>query len=124
MRDEISETDYVVLSPEWLGTHIIGNLLSAEFLSRCRINGCYSVDEFASIYPEITEPVDLLRILDTLQLCAPIDIDGETEFEFPAFNIQMVPRFVIYFLLAVYFSEIQIHWWFLVMQFVVYISSQ
>ncbi|KAK6107281.1 Ankyrin repeats (3 copies) family protein [Brugia pahangi] len=92
LRDEVSELDYVVLSPEWLGTHVLGNLLSAEFLSHCRINGCYSIDDFAPIYPEIADPADLLRILDTLQLCAPTDSDGEAEFEFPAFNVLDPPK--------------------------------
>lgn len=92
LRDEVSELDYVVLSPEWLGTHVLGNLLSAEFLSRCHMNGCYSIDDFAPIYPEIADPADLLRILDTLQLCAPTDSDGEAEFEFPAFNILDPPK--------------------------------
>ncbi|VDK79575.1 unnamed protein product [Litomosoides sigmodontis] len=92
LRDEVSELDYVVLSPEWLGTHVLGNLLSAEFLSRCRVNGCYSVIDFAPIYPEISDPSDLLRILDTLQLCAPTDSDGEAEFEFPAFNTLDPPK--------------------------------
>uniref|UniRef100_A0A0N5A9F4 Non-specific serine/threonine protein kinase n=1 Tax=Syphacia muris TaxID=451379 RepID=A0A0N5A9F4_9BILA len=92
LRDETSELDYVVLSPEWLGTHIIGYLLSAEFLSRCRTNGCYSVYDFSQIYPEISDPADLLRILDTLQFCAPLDTNGETELEFPAFNVLEVPR--------------------------------
>ncbi|EJD74145.1 CAMK/DAPK/DAPK protein kinase, variant [Loa loa] len=92
LRDEVSELDYVVLSPEWLGTHVLGNLLSAEFLSQCHMNGCYSIDDFAPIYPEIADPADLLRILDTLQLCAPTDSDGEAEFEFPAFNILNPPK--------------------------------
>uniref|UniRef100_F1KRA1 Death-associated protein kinase dapk-1 n=1 Tax=Ascaris suum TaxID=6253 RepID=F1KRA1_ASCSU len=92
LRDEASELDYVVLSPEWLGTHVLGNLLSAEFLSRCRINGCYSTDDFAPIYPEIAEPADLLHILDTLQLCTPTDSNGEAEFEFPAFNVLEPPK--------------------------------
>uniref|UniRef100_A0A183TYJ6 Death domain-containing protein n=1 Tax=Toxocara canis TaxID=6265 RepID=A0A183TYJ6_TOXCA len=92
LRDEASELDYVVLSPEWLGTHVLGNLLSAEFLSRCRVNGCYSIDDFAPIYPEIAEPADLLHILDTLQLCAPTDSNGEAEFEFPAFNVLDPPK--------------------------------
>ncbi|VDL81146.1 unnamed protein product [Nippostrongylus brasiliensis] len=56
--------DYVVLNAEWLGTHIIGQLLSAEFLSRCRPNGIYSLEHFAPIFPEIPEPTDLLRMLD------------------------------------------------------------
>uniref|UniRef100_A0A0N5D537 Non-specific serine/threonine protein kinase n=1 Tax=Thelazia callipaeda TaxID=103827 RepID=A0A0N5D537_THECL len=92
LRDEVSELDYVVLSPEWLGTHVLGNLLSAEFLSRCRVNGCYSIDDFAPIYPEIADSADLLRILDTLQLCAPTDTNGEAEFEFPAFNVLDPPQ--------------------------------
>ena len=92
LRDEASELDYVVLSPEWLGTHIIGYLLSAEFISRCRANGCYSIDDFSQIYADIVEPADLLHILDTLQFCAPIDANGEAEFEFPAFNVLEVPR--------------------------------
>lgn len=92
LRDETSELDYVVLSPEWLGTHIIGYLLSAEFLSRCRANGCYSVDDFSQIYPEIAEPADLIRILDTLQFCAPLDGNGEADCEFPAFDVLEVPR--------------------------------
>uniref|UniRef100_A0A7I4Y1A2 Non-specific serine/threonine protein kinase n=1 Tax=Haemonchus contortus TaxID=6289 RepID=A0A7I4Y1A2_HAECO len=85
LRDETAEMDYVVLNPEWLGTHIIGQLLSAEFLSRCRINGIYSLEHFAPIFPEIPEPTDLLRMLDVLQLCAPAEPDSEETFEFPAF---------------------------------------
>lgn len=85
LRDEASELDYVVLTPEWLGTHIIGTLLSAQFLSRCHTNGCYSIDDFATVFPEIAEHADLLHILDTLQLCAPTDGAANSEFEFPAF---------------------------------------
>lgn len=69
MRDEASELDYVVLTPEWLGTHIIGTLLSAKFIGeQNRNNGCYSSVDFNEIFPEITESTDLLHILDTLQV--------------------------------------------------------
>uniref|UniRef100_A0A914VAK0 Uncharacterized protein n=1 Tax=Plectus sambesii TaxID=2011161 RepID=A0A914VAK0_9BILA len=92
LRDETSELDYVVLSPEWLGTHVLGYLLSAEYLSRCRITGCYSVDDFVPLYPEIGEVGDLLQILDTLQMCSQCDAHGDTEFEFPAFNLLEPPK--------------------------------
>ncbi|ETN85522.1 death domain protein [Necator americanus] len=92
LRDETAEMDYVVLNPEWLGTHIIGQLLSAEFLSRCRINGTYSLEHFSPIFPEIPEPTDLLRMLDVLQLCAPAEPDSEETFEFPAFILLNEPH--------------------------------
>ncbi|KAJ1350942.1 Death-associated protein kinase 1 [Parelaphostrongylus tenuis] len=91
LRDETAEMDYVVLNPEWLGTHIIGQLLSAEFLSRCRINGIYSLEHFAPIFPEIPELSDLLRMLNVLQLCAPAEPDSEETFEFPAFILLSEP---------------------------------
>jgi hypothetical protein len=81
--------DYVVLTPEWMGTHVLGTLLSAQFIATCRPDGCYNVEQFTSVFPEITEPAQLLNMLDTLQLCAPID---ETHFEFPAFILTEAPK--------------------------------
>ncbi|CAI5438576.1 unnamed protein product [Caenorhabditis angaria] len=81
LRNEQTQLDYVVLNAEWLGTHIIGQLLSAEFLSKAKPNGMYSIPDLTSIFPEITEPGDLMHILDTLQLCAPLDL--AESFEFP-----------------------------------------
>lgn len=80
-----------MLTPEWLGTHIIGVLLSAEFLSRCR-TGIYTFDDFGPVFPEIPEPADLLHILNTLQLCAPLEANNDAEFEFPAFILMDPPK--------------------------------
>ena len=68
LRDEAAEIDYVVITAEWLGTHIMGTILSADFLSQSRESGCYSPDDFSSIFPEIAEPTDLMNILDTLHV--------------------------------------------------------
>lgn len=84
-----SELDYVVLTPEWLGTHILGTLLSAQFLTNCRSDGCYTIEQFGPIFPEITETDLLVRMLDTLQMCAPID---DSRFEFPAFIFTEAPK--------------------------------
>ncbi|CAD6186231.1 unnamed protein product [Caenorhabditis auriculariae] len=85
LRNEQTELDYVVLNAEWLGTHVIGQLLSPEFLSRARANGIYSVANLAPVFPEIPEPADLMHILDTLQLCAPVDSNVNETFEYPPF---------------------------------------
>lgn len=72
LRDEPSQVDYVVLLPEWLGSHVLGTLLSAEFLAHARPNGIYSVAQFAAIFPEIKETSYLLHMLDTLQVTTVI----------------------------------------------------
>uniref|UniRef100_A0AC34RJF7 Death domain-containing protein n=1 Tax=Panagrolaimus sp. JU765 TaxID=591449 RepID=A0AC34RJF7_9BILA len=95
IRDERAEIDYVVITPEWLGTHVIGTILSADFLSQCRESGCYSADDFIGTFPEISEPTDLMNILDTLHLCSPIDPQDAASnavFEFPAFILAEPPR--------------------------------
>ncbi|PAV71110.1 hypothetical protein WR25_11298 [Diploscapter pachys] len=91
LRNELAELDYVVLNAEWLGTHVIGQLLSAEFLSKCRANGCYSLSNIAPIFPEISEPSDLMHILDTLQLCAPMDSQNDDTVEIPLFILGQPP---------------------------------
>ena len=68
LRDETAEIDYVVITPEWLGTHVLGTILSSDFLGQCRESGCYSADDFTSTFPEVAEPNDLINILDTLHV--------------------------------------------------------
>uniref|UniRef100_A0A7E4VSP6 Non-specific serine/threonine protein kinase n=1 Tax=Panagrellus redivivus TaxID=6233 RepID=A0A7E4VSP6_PANRE len=95
LRDEAAEIDYVVITPEWLGTHVLGTILSADFLSSCRENGTYSADDFSSAFPEVNVPTDLMNILDTLHLCAPMDptnVETSALYEFPAFLLTEPPR--------------------------------
>ncbi|KAF1770188.1 hypothetical protein GCK72_002006 [Caenorhabditis remanei] len=80
LRNDISDSDYVVLNPEWFGTHILGQLLSAEFLSKASPNGSYHTSSLAKIFPEIPEQSELMAILEVLQLCAPDARTGAHEF--------------------------------------------
>lgn len=82
LRDEFSEIDYIVLTPDWLGTHIIGTLFTTNIASHPE--GIFSPDDFVSIFPEVVDPRDILHLMAMLQLCAPID-GGAMEFEFPQF---------------------------------------
>ncbi|CAD5209714.1 unnamed protein product [Bursaphelenchus xylophilus] len=92
LRDESSELDYVVLVPEWLGSHILGTLLSAQFLAQTKAHGCYTVNQFATIFPEIKETSQLLHMLDTLQLCVTVDNGDEKTYEFPSFIMSDPPK--------------------------------
>uniref|UniRef100_A0AC35TVH6 Non-specific serine/threonine protein kinase n=1 Tax=Rhabditophanes sp. KR3021 TaxID=114890 RepID=A0AC35TVH6_9BILA len=91
LRDGATEIDLVILSPQWLGNHIIGQLFSAGHLSGCRKDGVYTIEEFGRLYPEISDPRDLLNVLDTLQLCVPMDLKYKSEYEFPGFVLKETP---------------------------------
>ncbi|KAL3109084.1 hypothetical protein niasHT_012646 [Heterodera trifolii] len=81
LRDEGSALDFIVLSPDWLGTHLLGTLFSPRFAHSPRASGRYSLNDFGAVFPEVTDPADILQILETLQLCCVADFD----FEFPVF---------------------------------------
>ncbi|PIC52897.1 hypothetical protein B9Z55_002818 [Caenorhabditis nigoni] len=80
LRNDLCDADYVVLNAEWFGTHVLGQLLSAEFLSKASPNGSYHTSSLAKIFPEIPEQSDLMTILEVLQLCAPDARTGAHEF--------------------------------------------
>ena len=77
--------DLVVLNPRWLGTDVIGQLLSHEKILQSRPTGCFTVDDIQLMYLEVEAPC-LLQILEALEICSHCDIDGEVEYEFPCFN--------------------------------------
>ena len=58
-----SGPDLVVLSSRWLCVDIIGNLMSHEKIAQARITGCFSVDEFQLMFPEI-DAANLLQVGD------------------------------------------------------------
>lgn len=60
-------------------------------LYKFRANGCYSLSNIAPIFPEISEPSDLMHILDTLQLCAPMDSQSDDTVEIPLFILGQPP---------------------------------
>ena len=105
----------VVLNPRWLCNATIGRLLSHEHLEQVRVTGCYTVDDFQLLFPDM-DALDLLQVgktntdisiseiwtakhhkpfivyfynfqvLESLNLCTQCDNDGDIEYEFPCFN--------------------------------------
>ncbi|XP_071450473.1 death-associated protein kinase 1-like isoform X2 [Hetaerina americana] len=78
--------DLVDLCPQWLCSHVVGQLLSIEFMSEARITGCYTVDDFQVAFSEC-DALDMLQVLEALQLCIQCENDGEIEYEFPCYNL-------------------------------------
>ncbi|BES87718.1 Death-associated protein kinase [Nesidiocoris tenuis] len=100
--------DLIILSPSWLCSQVLGQLLSVDFITHARITGCYTVEDFQAAFPE-ADSMAMLEVLEALQLCIQIpaspflsgpfssstgegwdvkcENDGELEYEFPCFNL-------------------------------------
>jgi len=88
--EEDDVDDMIVLSPQWLGSDVIGRLLSRETTVRCRPTGCFTVDDFQPLLPDVT-PDDVLILLAALELSTRCDLGDETpehevEHELPCLN--------------------------------------
>ncbi|XP_076253957.1 death-associated protein kinase dapk-1-like [Rhynchophorus ferrugineus] len=75
----------VVLSVPWLTSNLLGELLSADFISSTRVIGVYSVDDFQASYMQC-DASKVLELLEALNLCISCEVDGEIEYEFPIYN--------------------------------------
>ena len=77
--------DLVVMNPKWLCSDVIGHLMSHDQLMRSRPTGCYTAEDIQLMFPE-TEAENILKILESLELCTQCDLDGDIEYEFTALN--------------------------------------
>lgn len=78
--------DLIVLSPSWLCSQVLGQLLSVSFITHARITGCYTVEDFQFAFPE-ADSMAMLEVLEALQLCIQCENDGDVEYEFPCYNL-------------------------------------
>jgi len=86
-----SEEDLVVLSPQWLCSEVIGQLLSHDQVTRCRPIGRFSLDEVHVMFPD-SSVVKLVALLQAMELCSAVIEDAETvEFEFMSLNFVEAP---------------------------------
>lgn len=88
--EEAEDDDLVVLSPQWLGSEVIGDLLSRELTVRCRPTGCFTIDDFQVVLPGATAD-DVLYLLAALGLSTRCSFGDETaeheiEHELPCLN--------------------------------------
>lgn len=63
--------DLIVLDPKWLTQTVCGFLLSRDFKTKARPNGCYSVEEFQLAAPS-WDAYELLPILESLGMCTQV----------------------------------------------------
>ena len=64
--------DLVCVSPRWLCSNVIGQLLSLDFVAQARVTGCYTVEDFQVAFSEC-DALDILQVLEALQLCTQVN---------------------------------------------------
>jgi len=88
--EQVEDDDLVILSPPWLGSEVIGELLSRDLTARCRPTGCFTIDDFQVVL--LGAPADdVLCLLSALGLSTRCSFGDETaeheiEHEVPCLN--------------------------------------
>ncbi|KAK9888307.1 hypothetical protein WA026_000568 [Henosepilachna vigintioctopunctata] len=77
--------DHIVISISWLGTELLGELLSANFLQHARVTGVYTAEDFQACFNQC-DALGALSLLEDLSLCIRCDLEEEVEYEFPIYN--------------------------------------
>lgn len=55
----------------WLGTQLIGELLSSQFSNHARVTGVYTAEDFQSSYNQC-DALGVLELLKALELCISV----------------------------------------------------
>lgn len=82
------QEDLICFDPNWLCQTILGRLLSHRRIVKrhSSSNETFALNDIRNLFPEISDPIDLLQIFNAYDLCTQIDINGGYEFEFPQLN--------------------------------------
>lgn len=82
------QEDLICFDPNWLCQNILGRLLSHRRICKrhSSSNETFALTDIRDLFPEISDPIDLLQIFNAYDLCTQIEINGEHEFEFPQLN--------------------------------------
>lgn len=74
LMGEVFCVDYlIVLSVPWLASTLLGELLSATFISHSREIGVYTAEDFQSSYTQC-EATSVLELLECLDLCVQVTL--------------------------------------------------
>lgn len=60
-----------MISPQWLGRNLLGELLSSQFLLHARVTGVYTAEDFQASYNEC-DALGVLELLEALDLCVRV----------------------------------------------------
>ena len=82
------QEDLICFDPNWLCQTILGRLLSHQRICKrySSSNETFALNDIRALFPEISEPMDLLQVFNAYDLCTQIDVNGGYEFEFPQLN--------------------------------------
>lgn len=82
------QEDLICFDPNWLCQAILGRLLSHKRICKrhSSSNETFALVDIKNLFPEISDPIDLLQVFNAYDLCTQIDINGGCEYEFPQLN--------------------------------------
>src|SRR6218665_2538628 len=87
---EAAKEDLVIINPQWLGTEIIGKLLSYEVVACAPESGRMSFDDLRNLFPRL-DGTDLVNLLEALNICVQCSVSADVEFAFPMLNVLESP---------------------------------
>lgn len=90
---EAAKEDLVIINPQWLGTEIIGKLLSYEVVACAPESGRMSLDDLRNLFPRL-DGTDLVNLLEALNICVECSVSGDVEFAFPVLNVLESPSII------------------------------
>lgn len=70
--------DLIVISTDWLGTHLLGELLSTTFLSHARVTGVYTIEDFQASFNQC-DALAALELLEALDICVQVCIQRQKQ---------------------------------------------
>ena len=79
------DEELIVLDPEWLGTDVIGHLLSDEIVRQLPHDGRLTADHLRAAIPG-SQPHDMARLLAVMYLCAPLHPEQDNEVVLPCLD--------------------------------------
>lgn len=84
--------DLICFDPNWLCQIILGRLLSHQRICKrhSSSNETLALNDIRVLFPEISDPVDLVKVFIAYDLCTQMDVNGDYEFEFPQLNIMEI----------------------------------
>lgn len=71
MSEVFCVQDLIVISINWLGMQLLGELLSANFLTHARVTGVYTIEDFQASFNQC-DAFAALELLEALDICVQV----------------------------------------------------
>lgn len=60
-----------MISVPWLGSQLLGELLSTQFIMKSRVTGVYTIEDFQACFNEC-DAIGVLDLFEALEICVQV----------------------------------------------------